>query len=195
MLAEPTLVTLKVVEILEAHQIRYFIGGSFASAIHGVVRMTADVDIVVDLKMEHVDPLVRALEDEFYVDADAIRDAVRRRQSFNLIHLATMFKVDIFVFKRRPFNEAQFERRKRHAIAQDPPRHAFIATAEDNVLAKLEWYRLGGETSDQQWKDVRNIIKTQREHLDLNYLRHWASEIGIPDLIERALEQDRRDDT
>ncbi len=91
MLAEPIAVTLKVIDILEGFGIRYLIGGSFASAIHGVARMTADVDLVVDLSLNQVDPLVRALEGEFYADAEAIRDAVRRRQSFNLIHLATMF--------------------------------------------------------------------------------------------------------
>ena len=61
MLAEPTTVTLKVVDILARFEIRYLIGGSFASAIHGVARMTADVDLVVDLSLNHVDPLVRAL--------------------------------------------------------------------------------------------------------------------------------------
>ena len=187
MLAEPTAVTLKVIDILEGFGIRYLIGGSFASSIHGVARMTADVDLVVDLSLNHVDPLVRALEGEFYVDAEAIRDAVRRRQSFNLIHLATMFKVDVFVLKRRPFDEAQFGRRQRHAISLDPERHAYVATAEDNILAKLEWYRMGGEASDRQWNDVQNVIKTQQGRLDLGYLRQWAAALRIADLVERAL--------
>lgn len=187
MLAEPTAVTLKVVDILEGFEIRYLIGGSFASAIHGVARMTADVDLVVDLSLNQVDPLVRALESEFYVDAEAIRDAVRRRQSFNLIHLATMFKVDIFVFKGRPFDDAQFERRVRHAVSLDPERHAYVATAEDNILAKLEWYRMGGESSDRQWNDVQNVLKTQLGRLELDYLHHWAVALGIADLLERAL--------
>jgi hypothetical protein len=186
-LAEPIAVTLKVIDILEGFEIRYLIGGSFASAIHGVARMTADVDLVVDLSLNQVDPLVRALESEFYVDAEAIRDAVRRRQSFNLIHLATMFKVDVFVLKRRPFDEAQFERRERHAISLDPERQAYIATAEDNILAKLEWYRMGGETSDRQWNDVQSVLKTQRGRLDLDYLRQWAVALGVADLVERAL--------
>jgi hypothetical protein len=186
-LAEPTAVTLKVVDILERFEIRYLIGGSFASAIHGVARMTADVDLVVDLSLNQVDPLVRALEGEFYVDAEAIRDAVRRRQSFNLIHLATMFKVDIFILKHRPFDDAQFERRERHAISRDPERQAYVATAEDNILAKLEWYRMGGETSDRQWNDVQSVLKTQGGRLDLDYLRHWAVALSVSDLFERAL--------
>lgn len=187
MLAEPTSVTLKVTDILESFEIRYLIGGSFASAIHGVARMTADVDLVVDLSLNQIDPLVRALEGEFYLDAEAMRDAVRRRQSFNLIHLATMFKVDIFVLKRRPFDKAQFDRRERRPIALDPERQAYIATAEDNILAKLEWYRLGNEASDRQWSDVRNVLKTQRGRLDLAYLDQWAAALGIADLMLRAL--------
>lgn len=144
MLPEPTAVTLRVVETLEGIGIPYLIGGSFASSVHGVARMTADVDLVVDLKFEHVGPFVQAVQTEFYVEAEAMRDAIRRHESFNLVHLATMFKVDIFVLKRRPFDEAQFQRRQRHAISNEPERHAYIATAEDNILAKLEWYRTGG---------------------------------------------------
>jgi len=186
-LPEPTAVTLKVIDTLEVMGIRYLIGGSFASSIHGVARMTADVDLVVDLGMVQVDPLVRALETEFYVDAEAIRDAIRRHESFNLIHLATMFKVDVFILKRRPFDEAQFERRQLCAISADPERHAYIATAEDNILAKLEWYRMGGETSDRQWNDVQNVIKTQLGRLDVGYMRHWALALGVADLLERAV--------
>jgi hypothetical protein len=188
-LPEPTAVTLRVIDTLDAIGIPYLIGGSFASSIHGVARMTADVDLVVDLKKEHVGPLVRALETEFYVDAEAILDAIRRHESFNLVHLATMFKVDIFVLKRRSFDRAQFERRQRHAISKDPERHAYIATAEDSILAKLEWYRMGGETSDRQWNDIQNVIKTQSDRLDVTYMRHWAVALGIADLLDRALSE------
>ena len=133
MLAEPTAVALRVIHTLDVLHIRYLIGGSFASAIHGIARMTADVDLVVDLNLEHIDPLVHALEDEFYLDAEAMRDAVRRRQSFNLIHLATMFKVDVFVFKGRPFDEAQFERREHHAVSFDP-----VCIVHTSILSKMD---------------------------------------------------------
>ena len=189
MLPEPTAVTLKVIDVLETLGVRYLIGGSFASSIYGVARMTADVDLVVDLNIDQVDPLVRALETEFYVEAETIQAAIRRRESFNLVHLATMFKVDLFVLKNRPFDEAQFERRQSHAISSDPERHAYIATVEDNILAKLEWYRMGGETSDRQWNDVQNMIKVQLGRLDLSYLRHWAVALAVADLLERALKE------
>lgn len=189
MLSEPTAVTLIVTETLEALSIPYLIGGSFASAIHGVPRMTADVDLVADIRLDQVDPFVHALQSGFYLDADAMREAVRHRGSFSLIHLDTMFKVDVFILRERHFDRIQLQRRERRAIAFEPERFAFIATAEDNILAKLEWYRLGNDVSERQWSDVQNVLKTQAGALDLAYLRLWAGAIGVADLLERALKE------
>ncbi len=83
-----------------------------------MARATADTDLVADLRLEHAEPLAQALIDVFYVDAESIRDAVRRRRSFNVIHLETMFKVDVFVRKQRPFAQAQFEHRAAYVIAR-----------------------------------------------------------------------------
>lgn len=119
MLPEPVAVTLLVIEALEALNVPYFIGGSLASAVHGVARTTVDVDLVADLRSEHAERLAKALGDAFYVDVEAIQDAIRRRSSFNVVHLETMFKVDVFVSKQRPFDQAQFERRTAQVIATD----------------------------------------------------------------------------
>ncbi len=106
-----------------------------------------------------------------------------------MIHLQTMFKVDVFVVKQRPFDRVQMERRQRVAISQEPERFAYIATAEDNILAKLEWYRLGNEASERQWRDVQNVIKTQAERLDVAYMRQWAATLGLENLLGRALDE------
>lgn len=190
-LTEPLAVTLRVVEVLEALQVPYFIGGSLASAVHGVVRTTMDVDLVAALRPEHVAPLVAQLGATFYADEAMIRDAVARHSSFNLIHLDSMFKVDVFVATGRPFERAQFERRALQTLAQEPPRAAYITTAEDIILAKLEWYRQGGELSERQWRDVVNVIKVQDEALDLDYLRRWAVQLRVEDLLERVLAESR----
>lgn len=92
MLTEPIAVTTTVTDALDALGVPYAIGGSLASAVHGVMRATMDADLVADLRMEHAEPLARALGDAFYADVEMIRGAVRRHGSFNLIHMETAFK-------------------------------------------------------------------------------------------------------
>jgi hypothetical protein len=191
MLSEPIAVTLLVTDILDNLNVPYLIGGSLASTVHGLVRTTQDVDLVADLRPEHVAPLIQALGDDFYADVEMIHAAIRQRRSFNLIHLETMFKVDIFVSKQRPFDQAQFERRTAQIVATEPEQTAYMASAEDTVLTKLEWYRLGGETSERQWSDVLGVLKVQGNRLDLAYLQRWAIELGVVDLLQKALTESK----
>ena len=189
MILEPIAVTLRVIEALEQLQISYLIGGSLASALHGEPRSTVDADIVADLRLDHAAPLAQALTQEFYVAEETIREAIQTRRSFNVIHLNTGFKVDIFVRKPRPFDDAQFARRTRQIIATDPDRAAFVASPEDTILAKLEWFRLGGEASDRQWRDVLGILKAQGARLDRAYLSEHSKLLAVADLLERAQSQ------
>lgn len=186
-LPEPIAVTLTVTRVLEQLGVAYFIGGSLASAVQGAARATVDADVVADLRPEHVAPLVSALGDAFYFDVNTIRKAVSTRGSFNLIHLQTMFKVDIFVNKGRPFDRAQLGRRVQQVLATDPAHSAYIASPEDTILAKLDWYRLGGEVSDRQWRDVIAVLKVQRGRLDERYLTAWAAQLGVADLLAGAM--------
>jgi len=186
---EATRITLLVTQTLEQLGIPYAVGGSLASSLHGVMRSTLDVDIVADIQPEHVQPLVDALSKEFYADDEMMRDAIAHRRSFNLIHYETAFKVDIFICKLRAFDQMQLERRILAVIAANPEQSLYVVSPEDIVLAKLEWYRLGGHISDRQWRDVLGVLKTRAGELDLAYLHRWASELRVDDLLERALQE------
>lgn len=186
---EPLEVTLKVTSVLESLGVPYFIGGSLASTLYGMVRTTQDADIVAEMRPEHLAPFVAALQDEFYMDDEMIAEAVQRHSSFNIIHRETMFKVDVFIPRPRPFLQAQLARAQRQAFVFENKVSARFASPEDIILAKLEWYRSGGEVSERQWRDILGVLKTQAGMLDLNYLRQWAIELGVSDLLERVLEE------
>jgi hypothetical protein len=189
MLAEPIEVTMLVIDALEGLGVPYAIGGSLASAVHGVVRATMDADLVADLRVEDVEPLARTLGEAFYADQKMMRDAIRRHASFNLIHLETMFKVDVFVAKPRPFDQSQLSRRQLHLLSEESNARAYVATAEDIVLSKLEWYQMSGCASDRQWRDVLGVLKVQGDRLDLEYARRMAVSLGVAELLARALEE------
>ena len=189
MQGEATRITLLVTQTLEQIGIAYAVGGSRASSLHGVRRSTLDVDIVADMRLEHIPPLVAALSKEFYADDEMMRDAIEHHSSFNLIHYETAFKVDIFIRKLRDFDTMQLERRRTSIIATDPERSVYVTSPEDTILAKLEWYRMGGEVSDRQWRDILGVLKTRAGELDLAYLRKWASELNVNDLLEHALRE------
>lgn len=185
MLPEPIAVTLQVIDALERVGAPYVIGGSLASTIHGVVRTTLDTDIVADLSLRQAQPFADLLASAFYLDIDTIHHAIRQRSSFNLIHLASMFKVDIFILKNRPFDRQQLDRRQSWIADPDSGRTIYVATPEDTILTKLAWYRLGGEISDRQWRDILGVLAVQGDRLDLAYMRQWAVDLGVSDLFER----------
>jgi hypothetical protein len=180
-------VTLAVAAVLERLGIEYVVGGSLATSLHGIPRSTLDVDIVADLRMGHLQGFVAALQTDFFVDSDMVKDAIRRRATFNILHLGTMFKVDVFVIGADELLTTELARKQRMRVQAEPPAEVFVATAEDMVLQKLLWYRAGGEISDRQWSDIVGVIKTQGPRLDLGYLRLWAGRKDITPLLMRAL--------
>jgi hypothetical protein len=183
----PFLVLSEVVRVLEQEGITYVLVGSLASSMHGMYRSTADIDFLADIKPQQVLPLLQALENNFYIDEQAVRQAVAERRSFNAIHFDSVFKIDIFIPKADDFAQKQLERRQLRKIAPDIDQEVYVATAEDTILAKLRWYRAGGEVSGNQWNDVLGILGANRSGLDQDYLREWAEKLSVQDLLQRAV--------
>ena len=176
-----------VVDALERLDVAYYVGGSVVSSNYGVARSTLDVDLVADLGAKHADPLVAWLKSAYYVDGNMISDAIARRSCFNVIHLPTMFKVDVFTIKDRQYDRAALGRIRKDTFAlESATAEFFVAAPEDIVLSKLEWFRLGNEVSNRQWGDTVGVLKVQHDALDRAYLVHWARELGIADLLEKA---------
>lgn len=177
-----------VLEVLEDLAVPYHIGGSVASSIYGLPRLTLDADVVADLQPGQVRSFVTCLKTEYYVDEDAIRDAIRRRSSFSVIHYGTSIKVDIFILKTRLFDQEELYR-SRAKMLEGSDRPYLVASPEGVILNKLEWYKIGGGVSDRQWKDIQGVLKVQGATLDLDYLRRWAAVLDVSDLLERALSE------
>ncbi len=188
-LPEPITVTLLVIDELERLNIPYVVVGSLASTQHGTARSTLDSDLVVSMQEADAPIFVSKLQDVFYADEQMALSAIKNKSSFNLIHLETMFKVDIFIAKDEAFDRAQIERRVARDVAIDSDRQIYILSAEDTILAKLRWYRLGGEQSERQWRDVVGVIKVQGNQLDSTYLKKMAAELNVEDLLARLIEQ------
>jgi hypothetical protein len=178
-----------VIRSFEALQIGYQIGGSVASSAYGVARATLDVDLVADLNAHQIGPLVECLQGNYYVDEDRVRDAVARRSSFNLIHLESMLKVDVFVLKSRAYDRVAFARARLESLEEgEGTRRYRISSPEDVILNKLDWYLQGGCVSERQWNDVLGVLKVQQSSLDSEYLQCWAGALGLRDLLLRALQ-------
>ena len=177
-----------LIDLLNRLGIAWYVGGSVASTVHGRFRATNDVDMIADLRAEHTEALRVALDADHYVDEDSIRDAVRRRSSFNLLHFGTGLKIDVFVAADSEYEASVRARRVLQPVGDGPSaRHLWIASAEDTILAKLAWYRRGGEVSERQWSDVQGVIELRNRDLDIDYLRRWAPILGVADLLEQAL--------
>jgi hypothetical protein len=183
--ADLSLVIERIVAAFSTASVPYFITGSFASSVHGEFRATNAVDFVADFRRGDLPGLLRELSSEFIADPAVAAVAVSRGESFNLIHATTYLKVDIFPAT------GEFERQAiRRAITVTLPgagASIAVAAVEDILLAKLRWFRIGGEVSSVQQRDIDRLVALNREHLDLTHLAQWAAVLGVSDLLERAI--------
>jgi hypothetical protein len=180
-----------VVRAFDQLGVAYALGGSMASSHYGLSRHTNDADLTAEPFPGREEEFAAALGPDYYLSLDAVRDANRRRSTFNVLNSTTGFKADIFVRKDDPFEHEVLRRRVPLELSDEPGPTVYMQTAEDVVLFKLRWYRLGNEVSEQQWKDVRNVLRTQAGRLDEVYLDRWAAHLGVADLLERARQESR----
>jgi len=176
-----------LINVFEKLGILYYIGGSIASSAYGVARSTLDVDMVSEIKKEHAHTLTEILMSEYYIDEEMILDAIVKKSSFNIIHLETMFKIDIFIKKDNDYTEQVFKRKRKETLDEEKSDAVFfIASSEDIILNKLDWFRIGGGISEKQWGDILGVLKVQGTLLDKEYLFHWAEKLGLSKLLEKA---------
>ena len=182
---------LRLLAGLDRLEVAYMIAGSAASSTHGLWRATADVDLVVSLDRDRADEFVAEFQGEFYLDRDHILQSLALGRGFNLIHLGSAYKFDLFPLGPERFQRRQFARRRyeKASIFGGAAIELSVATPEDVILSKLSRYRRGGEVSDRQWTDVLGVVAQQRSRLDIAYLNEWANELGIADLLEAALRE------
>lgn len=155
--------------------IAYMLAGSFASAYYGAPRTTQDIDLVIASSAEQLRTFVQLLsKDEYYVDLDTALEARKRESPFNVVDMATGWKIDLIIRKSRPFSEEEFRRRKRVNLQGSP---LFVASAEDVVISKLEWAKLA--QSQRHIEDVAGILRMRWDSLDRPYLKRWILELKI----------------
>lgn len=181
----PEEVLSEVAARLEQCGIDYMIVGSFASNLHGKPRTTHDADMVIEIDTPRLEKLAQALGDDFYFDVEATRDAIKKNIMSNVLHYESGLKIDLFVRKNRAFSRSEFQRRLQKDFLLGRP--CWFATAEDTLLAKLEWSKMGA--SERQYEDAVNIAKVQGENLDRDYVHRWAPELQVDDLLLRLFEE------
>jgi hypothetical protein len=174
----------KIVRFLNETGIPHMIAGSFASTYHGISRTTADIDVVIDPSNQAFNQFLALLAvNGFYVSEANAKAALRSRSQFNVIDMASVWKIDLIIRKHRPYSEVEFHRREAASIMDVD---TYVASAEDTILTKLEWAK--GSDSERQRRDIEGIIEVKGRQLDRTYLEQWASKLGLSDALKQVMQ-------
>ena len=186
---EEYLVLKQLTDVLYDMKIDYAIGGSIASSVYGKVRFTQDADIAVASFVDKAERFYSVLKENFYISKDAMYHAISSRSSFNVIHLKSAFKIDIFIQKDDDFHRQLFLRRKKVKLDESIDHLFDIVSAEDIILLKLQWYQSAGCISERQWSDILEVLAVQAESLDMRYLKSCSEKLGLNDILNRAIHE------
>lgn len=173
-----------VIKAFESLGIRYFITGSMASMFYGEPRFTNDIDVVADIKKEHIAGLLKLFpEDEFYISEEAILDAIINQYQFNIIHPASGLKVDVVIAKGDDFDKSRFKRFKRVIPVEET--WANFASPEDVIIMKMRYYKEG--ESEKHIRDIASILKISGDEIDRDYIELWAKRLDLLDIWNAIL--------
>ncbi|MEO8231754.1 MAG: hypothetical protein ABI638_05705 [Ignavibacteriota bacterium] len=179
-----------VFKALDESSIGYFIGGSIASSAYGIARATMDVDMILNIAPFQVKSFFDKLKGKYYIDIEIINDALVNKSSFNILHLDSMLKIDFFILKDQTYPLNAFQRRIQSSLDDsDDSVKVFLCSPEDIIISKLEWFKLSDESSERQWSDILGVVKVQKNNLDKEYLKHWAIQLDLFNLLQKAFEQ------
>lgn len=179
----------KVVRCFESLGIRYVVTGSMASMAYGEPRFTNDIDVVAEIKDEHIKGLKDCFpEDEFYLSEDAVREAIFHRYQFNIIHPASGLKIDIIIRKEDAFDNSRFQRSRRfHA---DDKTEADFASPEDVIIKKMQFYKEGA--SEKHLRDITGILKVSGDSIDYDYINKWTHDLKLQEIWDAVLKRVRK---
>lgn len=177
----------RLIQELDRQQIPYMLSGSIASSLHGRPRATRDVDMVIAPTEEQLLSFAEALAQTHYVSLDAVRNAFINASAFNVIDMQSAWKADFVIRKDRAFSREEFKRRRQVSL---PGLDVWVTSPEDTILAKLEWAK--ESQSEQQLADALGVAIVQWNHLDMDYLRHWAEQLQIQNSLNRLLGQAKK---
>lgn len=170
-----------IVGVLDRLHIPYLVTGSVAAMAYGEPRLTNDIDIIADVKEPHIPGLLAAFPaEEYYISDDMIREAIRHKGQFNIIHPASGLKVDIIIRTNSPFDISRFRRVRRIQPAETY--EADFSSPEDVIIKKMEFYKEGG--SEKHLRDITGILKVSGNNVDMKYIEDWAGRLGLLEIWE-----------
>lgn len=160
--------------------ISYMLSGSMAMMHYSVYRMTADIDLILEITQNDCRRLINALEPDYYVPHDAMRRAIDTHRMFNAIHIRTAYKVDCVIKKETEFQRRSFANRE---LVEFNGKGVWIIGKEDLILSKLSWAK--DTNSEMQLRDIRNLLMTG---FDSEYLNWWVNKLEVGHLLQKCLE-------
>lgn len=179
-MSEEIEVLKQVCKNLENADLPYMLTGSFAGNFYAVPRMTRDIDIVIEIFQSDCEKIYQVFKNDFYIDKDAISDAIKQHGMFNIIHNESVFKVDFIIRKDSEYRRTEFQRKQRAKFDEN---EIWIVSPEDLIISKLYWAK--DSFSEMQIKDVKNL-QNSLVNLDTDYIKKWVHILELKSIYQQV---------